>query len=52
MATHAQLALHWLARQSNVIAIPMSANKKHLLANLGTLEVELLPEDLEKLDSI
>lgn len=51
-ATPAQVALHWLVRQSNVIAIPMSANKKHLLANLGALEVELLPEDLQKLDSI
>lgn len=51
-ASPAQIALYWLIRQPNVIALPMSTNKDHLRENLGALQLELPEEDVEKLDFI
>lgn len=49
-ATTAQVALAWLVRQPNVIAIPMSSNLEHLRSNLEALDLDLFPDDLERLD--
>lgn len=51
-ATPAQVALNWLIRQPNVIALPMSTKKDHLEENLGALDLELSTEDRTKLDHI
>ncbi len=51
-ASPAQIALYWLVRQANVIALPMSTNEAHLQENLGTLDLKLSQEHLEALDHI
>ena len=51
-ATPAQIGLYWLIRQPSVITIPMSANPEHLAANLGGLELQVQPEDMQKLDEL
>ena len=51
-ATPAQIGLYWLIRQPSVITIPMSANPDHLAANLGGLELQVQPEDMQKLDEL
>lgn len=50
-ATPAQVALHWLIRQQNVITIPKSADEKHLRENLGALDLQLSRGEIEELDS-
>lgn len=49
-ATTAQVALAWLVRQPKVIAVPMSMNVEHLRSNLAALDLDLFPDDLERLD--
>ena len=49
-ATPAQIALYWLIQQPNVITIPMTSREAHLASNLGALQLELEPADLELLD--
>jgi diketogulonate reductase-like aldo/keto reductase len=49
-ATPAQVALNWLIRQPKVITIPKSANLNHLEENLHTLDLELSPEDVDRLN--
>jgi diketogulonate reductase-like aldo/keto reductase len=51
-ATPAQIALAWLLHQPRVIAIPMSMNIDHLRSNLESLEIELFPDDIDRLDHI
>lgn len=51
-ATPIQIALNWLIRQPQVIAIPMSTNPDHQRENLGALEVDLSAEDVERLDQL
>ena len=51
-ATPAQVALHWLISQPQVIALPMSTNRRHLEENLGALELELSESDIERLNRI
>lgn len=51
-STPAQIALNWLIRQKNVIALPMSTKEEHLKENLGALELDLSESDLDKLDRI
>jgi diketogulonate reductase-like aldo/keto reductase len=51
-AAPAQVALNWLVRQPQVIAIPMSMNIDHLKANLGALELELREDEIKLLDHI
>jgi diketogulonate reductase-like aldo/keto reductase len=51
-ATPAQVALHWLISQPQVIALPMSTKRHHLEENLGALELELSESDIELLDRI
>jgi len=51
-AAPAQVALNWLVRQPQVIAIPMSMNVDHLKANLGALELDLTADEIRVLDQI
>jgi 2,5-diketo-D-gluconate reductase B len=46
-----QVVLNWLIRK-NLIVIPRATNREHLLDNWQTLEWELSPEDVEKIDQI
>lgn len=50
-ATPAQIALAWVLRQPNVIAIPKAGTVKHIEENFKSLSLRLTPEDLNKLDS-
>lgn len=50
-ATPAQVALAWLlARKPFIVPIPGTTNLKHLAMNIAALQVELAPDDLNKLD--
>jgi diketogulonate reductase-like aldo/keto reductase len=51
-ATPVQIALHWLVRQPQVIALPMSSRREHLQENLGALELKLSAADLQTLDQL
>jgi diketogulonate reductase-like aldo/keto reductase len=51
-ATPVQVALSWLVQQPQVIAIPMSTNRKHLAENLEAAELELSKEDIHRLDQM
>ena len=51
-ATSSQVALNWLIRQPQVIALPMSTKREHLQENLGALDLELSEEDIHRLDHI
>jgi diketogulonate reductase-like aldo/keto reductase len=48
--TVAQIALAWVLRQSNVIAIPKASNEKHVRENARSLEIELTKQDLAEID--
>jgi diketogulonate reductase-like aldo/keto reductase len=49
-ASPSQLALAWLVRQDNVIAIPKSASPDHVRENFAALDVRLNKQDLAELD--
>jgi diketogulonate reductase-like aldo/keto reductase len=49
-ATPAQIALAWVLRQPGVMAIPKAGHVERVRENLGSLQVELAPDDLEELD--
>jgi diketogulonate reductase-like aldo/keto reductase len=49
-ATAAQIAIAWVLRQPDVIAIPKASNKTHVHDNARSLEVNLTKEDLTELD--
>lgn len=51
-AAPAQVALAWLLAKENVAAIPKAATPAHIRENYGALDLELDPEDVEKIDSI
>ena len=50
-ATVAQIALAWVIRDGDVVAIPKSAKPSHVRENAGALDVRLTQRDLEDLDS-
>jgi aryl-alcohol dehydrogenase-like predicted oxidoreductase len=51
--TPAQLALAWvLTRGSGIVPIPGTKRRKYLQENIGALQVELMPEDLARIDEI
>ena len=50
MATPAQVALAWVLRQAQVIAIPKAADPEHVRQNRAALELTLAAEDLGELD--
>jgi len=50
--TPSQLALAWvLSRGADVIPIPGTTRRSHLEENLGALEIDLTPEDLDRIES-
>jgi diketogulonate reductase-like aldo/keto reductase len=51
-ATAAQIALAWVLRQPDVIAIPKAARKEHLRENLAAAQLELGAEDFEAIDQL
>ena len=51
--TTAQLALAWvLAQGEDIVPIPGTKHRRYLDDNIGSLEVQLTAEDLERLDAI
>jgi diketogulonate reductase-like aldo/keto reductase len=50
--TAAQVALAWVIRHSNVIAIPKAARADHLRDNLAATTLALDPEDLAAIDRV
>lgn len=51
-ATPAQIALSWLLRQEQVIAIPKAATIAHVMENRAALDFALTDEDLAELDQV
>ena len=49
-ATPAQVALAWVLRHSDVIAIPRAGNPEHVRENRGALDLRLTEQDLAELD--
>ncbi|AYN31765.1 aldo/keto reductase [Streptomyces albus] len=49
-ATPAQIALAWVLRHEDVIAIPKASSRAHVEENRAALEVDLTDEDLATLD--
>jgi diketogulonate reductase-like aldo/keto reductase len=49
-ATPAQIALAWVLRQPEVIAIPKASNEKHVRDNARSIEIKLTKKDLAELD--
>jgi len=50
-ATAAQVALAWVLRQPDVIAIPKASSEAHLRENLAAAELALTAEDLAQIDA-
>ena len=51
-ATPAQAALAWLLSKENVAAIPKAASERHRRGNLAAADLDLDPEDVERIDDI
>jgi diketogulonate reductase-like aldo/keto reductase len=49
-ATPGQIALAWVLRQENVIAIPKASTEAHVRENASSLSLELTKDQLEELD--
>jgi diketogulonate reductase-like aldo/keto reductase len=49
-ATPAQIALAWLLRQPDIVAIPKASRPEHIRANRAALELELTDRDIKELD--
>ena len=49
-ATTAQIALAWVLRQPDVIAIPKASEKNHVRDNARSIEIKLTKDDLAELD--
>jgi len=39
--TPAQIAINWLISQENVVTIPKSTNKAHIVENLGAMDFDM-----------
>ena len=51
--TPAQLALAWvLAQGEDIVPIPGTKRRQYVEENVGALDVEITPEDLERIDEI
>jgi diketogulonate reductase-like aldo/keto reductase len=48
--TTSQIALAWVLRQSEMIAIPKASNEAHVRDNARSIEIKLTKEDLAELD--
>lgn len=51
-ATAAQIALAWLIRNDDIIAIPKASSIEHVLNNVAALTINLTEQDLSLLDNI
>jgi diketogulonate reductase-like aldo/keto reductase len=49
-ATPAQLALAWLLRQPDIVAIPKALRPEHIRENRAAMEIELTDQDIKELD--
>lgn len=49
-ATPAQVALAWVLRNPDVVAIPKASTREHVRENRAALDLRLEPDDLERLD--
>ena len=49
-ATPAQVALAWLLRQPDIVAIPKASRPEHVRENRAALEIELTEGDIKELD--
>ncbi len=49
--TPAQITLRW-ARQKNIILIPKSVKKDHIISNADIFSFEIEPEDMKRLDAL
>ena len=49
--TPTQLALAWVIHHDQVMAIPKTSTRQHLLENMAVLGIDLDQELLEKLDA-
>ena len=49
-ATPAQIALAWVLRERDVIAIPKASQAQHIRENREAIDIQLTKEDLAKLD--
>ena len=49
-ATAAQIALAWVLRQPDVIAIPKASDEKHVRDNARSIHIKLAKDDLADLD--
>jgi aryl-alcohol dehydrogenase-like predicted oxidoreductase len=51
--TPAQLALAWVLAQGNdIVPIPGTKRRKYLQENIGAIDVDLMSEDLERIDAV
>ncbi len=51
-STEHVIALAWVIRQPQVIAIPKASQREHLLTNLSALTLDLSPDDEKRLDTL
>ncbi len=51
-ATPAQIALAWVLREPDLIAIPKASRPEHIRQNRAAFDIQLTDDDLEKLDEI
>ncbi|PYK62825.1 MAG: oxidoreductase, partial [Verrucomicrobia bacterium] len=49
-ATPAQIALAWVLRQPQVVAIPKASDETHVRNNAGSTKIKLTREDFAGLD--
>ncbi|TKX81865.1 aldo/keto reductase [Halorubrum sp. SD626R] len=48
----AQACLAWVTHPENVVAVPKATGSAHLSDNLGAADLELDPEDVERIDDV
>ncbi|WP_144925379.1 aldo/keto reductase [Halorubrum salsamenti] len=48
----AQACLAWVTHPDNVVAVPKATGRDHLADNLGSVDLELDPEDVERIDAV
>jgi diketogulonate reductase-like aldo/keto reductase len=51
-ATPAQVCLAWLRSKENVAAIPKATSPAHVRENYASLDLELTPAEIERIDAI
>ncbi|MCU4719565.1 aldo/keto reductase [Halapricum hydrolyticum] len=51
-ASPAAVSIAWVLSHENVVTIPKASSREHLEANLAARELQLDPEDIERIDGI